>query len=169
MNETKKIELTQGKFAIVNASDYENAMMFKWFYQGRSVKKVSHLQGYAVRNLRLENGKRIIQYLHHYILGISRETKVTFINGNSLDLRRENLLIGASYSEIQMHKKNQINKNIKYKGVDYHKKSKRYRARIKKDSQVITIGHFQNPVDAAKAYDAKAKELFGDLARTNYE
>lgn len=41
-------------------------------------------------------------------------------------------------------------------------------ARVNFNKKEISLGKFSDPAEAAKAYDAKALELFGDLARLNF-
>ena len=52
----------------------------------------------------------------------------------------------------------------KYKGVHLAKGPKRYRARIRCGDQTIHIGTFSTEAQAAKEYDKKAKDLFGEFA-----
>lgn len=60
----------------------------------------------------------------------------------------------------------QKNNTSGYKGVSYNKRDK-YQAKIKFNKQ-IHIGYFEDPIRAAKAYDAKALELFGEFAQLNF-
>lgn len=57
----------------------------------------------------------------------------------------------------------------KYQGVTFHNKNKTWVAQITKDRQNLYIGSFKDEIEAAKAYDAKAVELFGEFAHTNLE
>ena len=65
-------------------------------------------------------------------------------------------------------------KSSQYRGVCWDKQRNKWRATIRKPSFVdpkrlkITIGMFDNEVDAAKSYDTKAKELYGALAKLNF-
>ena len=54
-----------------------------------------------------------------------------------------------------------------HKGVCYHKYHKRWMAYINKDGVRHNLGYFPTEVDAAKAVDAKAKELYGEYAYEN--
>ncbi len=57
-----------------------------------------------------------------------------------------------------------------YKGVMCRKtmSGNSYRARIRCNNKLITIGEFRVEIEAAKAYDAKARELFGEFACCNF-
>ena len=62
------------------------------------------------------------------------------------------------------------NKGVsKYQGVVYHTKNKKWIAQIGYDNKGLYIGSFENEEDAARAYDKKAVELFGEFAYTNLE
>jgi len=60
------------------------------------------------------------------------------------------------------------NKLSKYKGVSFDKKRKIYRALICRNKRQYFLGNFKNEIDAAKAYDRKARELFGSFAYLNF-
>lgn len=55
-----------------------------------------------------------------------------------------------------------------YRGVYWEKRSKKWRANVKKNGQRYYLGRFDDAVEAAHAYDAKVKELDGDRARLNF-
>ena len=54
-----------------------------------------------------------------------------------------------------------------YKGVAFHKRRSRWCADIKFDRKNLYLGHFDTEEDAARAYNTKAIELFGELAHLN--
>lgn len=56
----------------------------------------------------------------------------------------------------------------KYLGVSFNKASCLWDARISINGQQYTLGLFDSEVDAAKARDKKAEELYGDTARLNF-
>ncbi|CAB4124867.1 HNH nuclease [uncultured Caudovirales phage] len=51
-------------------------------------------------------------------------------------------------------------------GVSNH--NGKYWARFSHEGKTHLLGHFEDPVKAAKAYDKKAKEVLGDAARLNF-
>ena len=55
----------------------------------------------------------------------------------------------------------------RYKGVSWHRPSRRWRAQIVCDGVHYSLGLYVREEDAAAAYDAKAKELFGEFANPN--
>ena len=65
---------------------------------------------------------------------------------------------------------NQAKKNgtsSKYKGVSWHQRDKKWRAGIRHNGKSIHIGYFKDEKDAGRAYNAKAKEVFGEFAKLN--
>jgi hypothetical protein len=55
-----------------------------------------------------------------------------------------------------------------YRGVNWITCHKKWKARIGWNGRRIHIGYFDDPEAAARAYDAKAEELFGPFARKNF-
>lgn len=158
----KYIKLTQGKYAIVDDCDYPELSQYKWY---------AHKQRntyYAYRGESL-NGKKVVVAMHRQILGLSyRDGKETdHKNHNGLDNKRSNIRICTRFQNSLNQLANK-NTTSKYKGESWAKKHKKWYAHIKINQKSYHIGNFDNEIDAAKAYDIKAKELFGDFAYTNF-
>lgn len=111
-------------------------------------------------------GKRTIK-LHRLLLGIlDRRIGVDHKDGDGLNNRRSNLRIADAVQNGANRRKN-ITSSSNYKGVE--KSRLRWRARIFHHKKVVNVGHFKTEIEAAKAYDRKARELFGEFARTNFQ
>jgi hypothetical protein len=91
---------------------------------------------------------------------------ITANNHNKLDNQKHNLRL-CTTSQNNM---NQIpTRGIsKYKGIYWHNRNKKWVAQIKSGNNRIHIGCFENEKDAARAYNEKAIELFGEFAYLNY-
>lgn len=151
------IPLTQGKFAIVDDEDYEWLNQYKWY----ALK--SRNTFYAQRR----TGKpRQTVLMHRQILGVPSSLQTDHQNSNGLDNRKRNIR-ACTHNENQ-HNQQIQKRNLKYKGVSWFKPSKKWRARIVHNNQQIYLGLFVNKTKAAKAYDEKARELFGEFAYTNF-
>ena len=59
----------------------------------------------------------------------------------------------------------------KYKGVQRHKKSGRWRAMLWRGElrTNLHLGYFESEVEAAKAYDEAARKYYGEDAWVNFE
>lgn len=55
-----------------------------------------------------------------------------------------------------------------FRGVRFRKKRGKWCAEIRENGKVKHIGSFDDPLNAAKAYDSKAKEIFGENALLNF-
>lgn len=99
--------------------------------------------------------------VHQVLFG----TKCDHKDGNPSNNRRSNLRPCTDMQNawnMGKHKDNQSG----YKGVSKHRK--KYSARICKNGIQEVIGSFKTPEEAARAYDQRAKELFGEWARLNF-
>jgi len=158
---SKQIQLTQGKYAIVDNEDYEYLSQWKWCYH----------QGYAVRTINngRKAGKQITQSIrmHRVITNAPCEMLVDHVNCDKLDNRKQNLRVcdhkGNSRNRISP---NQM-KPDRYKGAYFVKKTKKWVAKIKLDGKKIHLGYFFTEIEAANAYNKAAKELFGQFANLN--
>jgi len=159
----RKIPLTQGKFAIVDTEDYKELSKYKWyairskrgFYAGRSVG--TNRNGIGQKTVRM----------HHVILKPPEGKFIDHINHNGLDNRKNNLRICTMQQNSWNMRKQRGNCTSQYKGVTRRKDIGRWQARIVYNAKKISIGFFDDEKAAALAYDAKAKELFGEFAAPN--
>lgn len=153
----KQIELSNGGFCLVD-DKFEYLKEKKWYkscggYSGRMVS---------------ENGKRFMFLMHRFIMQAKKGTEVDHINGNKLDNRLCNLrFVTRAENNMNRHEK-KTGTTSKYKGVCWRHIPKRWKAYIKINKKQIHIGYFGTELEAAKAYDKKAVELFGEFACLNF-
>lgn len=145
------IPLTQGQNAIVDAADFEWLSQWNWF--AALVKSTGSF--YAKR------GKNI--FLHQVLLGIKG---VDHKNNNTLDNRRENLR-PCSQAQNSANAKKSRRGNI-YKGASFHKRQRMWNSHIRIGRKLHHLGSFKTAEEAARAYDAAAKEKFGEFAHLNF-
>lgn len=108
-------------------------------------------------------------YLHKLIaekfLKRTRSKKKNLVgakNGNKLDCRIENL---AFRSRSVASRQRKTSSKVGYTGV--YKENNRYRAVISIKRKSVHIGMFDTPEEAAKAYNKKSKELYGEDGKIN--
>lgn len=93
---------------------------------------------------------------------------VDHIDMNKLNNTRSNLRVCDKFSkEWNLTKPITINPTSKYKGVYFHKASKKFMSRIKYKNSCIYLGIFINEIDAAKAYNEAAIKYHGEYATLN--
>jgi hypothetical protein len=117
----------------------------------------------------IDNGyveSSIVGRLHRYILKPKLGEIIDHINNNRLDNRRNNLRI-ASCSLNSHNRKKSENASSKYFGVWFNKQLKKFGTSITYNFNKHNLGYFDNEIDAAKAYNIKAKELYGNNANLN--
>ncbi len=88
------------------------------------------------------------------------------INGDRSDNRMANLR-QVSASESRQNVRHERGAASRFKGVHADGRG-RWRSSIMKDGSKTHIGMFSCEVEAAKAYDAKAREIFGEFAFLNF-
>jgi hypothetical protein len=161
-DEIRYIALTKGKFAIVDAADFEWAKKFKWFTSG------PEKYPYAIRAIYPGGGRKIALYLHRAIMKPSDGLVVDHRNGNTLDNRRANLRLATKRQNTCNMRVNKEGCSSRFRGVSWNKCAKKWQARISFEMKRIYLGLYGTEVEAAKAYDEAAKIYNGEFARLNF-
>jgi hypothetical protein len=155
------IQLSQGKTAIVDDSDLKLLSRFTWY-----ARKCSG-RFYAVTAENVGGGKTQSTYMHRLLTQAPSSVVVDHRNGNTLDNRRGNFRL---CSQAQNVCNRRANKGKRFKGVTLlsGKNAGRFLARIQYQRKSYSLGIFDTAEDAARSYDAKARELFGEFANFNF-
>lgn len=72
----------------------------------------------------------------------------------------------SEITEYALKSRRKDGNTSKYRGV--HKHGNKFNAKITKNKNILRLGAYDTEEDAAKAYDKKAIELFGDKAILNF-
>ncbi len=156
----KRILLTQGKYALVDDDDFERVNRWKWC---ASKTNQGHI---AMRKHCFEKNKWVTLKMHRFIMNPPRNLQIDHKNHEKLDNRKCNLRI-CTATQNAANQKPRAGYSSKYKGVRWREDEKVWVSEIKINRKRIYIGRFKKQLLAAIAYDAKAKELFGEFAYTN--
>ncbi|MBN1804423.1 MAG: HNH endonuclease, partial [Sedimentisphaerales bacterium] len=157
------IYLGEGYWAKVDQDDYYRLRKYKWVVSLRSGKF------YAVRIKldRTDGGKySSVISMHREIMNAGKGQLVDHRNLDSLDNRRGNLRI-ATQSENMQNRQKRKNATSQFIGVCFDKRANDWVGVVTREGKSYWLGHFDSEIEAAKAYDEKAKELFGEFARLN--
>lgn len=154
----KAMPLNKGVFTIVDESDYEWLSRWKWYLAEK---------GYAKRSAAKSEGiGHSAFFMHRIILNTPKGLMSDHINRNKLDNRRCNLRI-VTHQQNGWNSGTKCNHTSKYKGVNFHKKSGKWQARIKLNRQETYIGIYETPEAAAMAYNDFARKYHGEWAFIN--
>lgn len=157
----KEIQLTQGKVAIVDDSDFEYLNQYKWH-----ALKIGNTF-YAARTITVIKNKHKLLLMHRFITNnIDTKMHTDHINGEGLDNRKINLRICTATQNL-MNRGVQINNKTGYKGVSYDKKLNKYRAQIRINKVTKNLGYYIDPIDAARVYNTAAIKYYGEFAQLN--
>ncbi len=151
--EVKYIPLGHEQFAVVDAADFDWLNRYTWHLKG------SNGAYYAYRNAR---GKRI--FMHREIMQTPPGEVVDHKNHKPLYNRRDNL---RNCNRVQ-NRCNQRSPGNQSGFVGVYPYGKRWLARINSGGKTLYREVFDDKVEAAKARDRKAYELFGAFAYLNF-
>lgn len=161
------IPLSQGKFAVVDAADYAGVVRYSWYAAPSPLRGTPPSQGesyiwYAVR----KEGGRTVR-MHRVIMAAPRGMVVDHINHDGLDNRRSNLRV-CTHRENIRNQRGQRGRSSRYKGVSRDRRLGKWRSQIWHEGRHTYLGLFESEIEAARAYDEKARELFGAYAYLNF-
>lgn len=178
--EFRIIELTQGLRAIVDPQDYDRLAAFSWYASKSRRTWYAQCSG----RLDIDLGKRRHISMHREVMSLPAVSKVEPSNGqilgafddrfvdhqnhNGLDNRRSNLRIATLAENSFNRRKTSASSTSRFKGVSWDKREAKWRVQGRLNGRQATIGYFDIEEDAAKAYDAWAKQAFGQFAALNF-
>ena len=156
----RKIPLTRGYYAIVDARNYIWLMKFPWHLHWSGPDHRFYAVAYIAKL------KRTVR-MHRMILGLLRSPKQgDHRNGNGLDNRESNLRTATPKQSAANTKKRSDN-TTGFIGV-CKLASGRFFAQIQNDGRNRYLGTFDTSKEAALAYDCEARRLRGDFAVLNF-
>ena len=157
----KEIPLTQGKVMLVSDHRYDEMNTHSWY--------AWQTDGYwyAARFSKQKDGPRHIIFAHRVVVGAKSGEQVDHIDGNGLNNQDENLRI-CSISQNEANSNKREGATSKYKGVTWNSSTGKWKAQIQQQRHLVYLGVFEEEEAAAKAYDAAARIIFGDYAKTNF-
>lgn len=138
---------------LVDDADYEYLKNFKIWISANGYP-VTKFEGKEVRLSRL------------LLSPIPEGKEVDHIDRDILNTQRSNLRV-ATRSQNNANNSKRTGTTSIYKGVYFNKFASKWHAQITKDNRPIHLGYFNTEIEAARARDKVALELFGEFANLN--
>ena len=157
----KEIKLTQGKVAIVDDEMYDYLNQWKWF-----ANKQKNDKFYVGRRILVSNKKQSTIWMHRFIMNPKKGMVIDHLDGNPLNNQKNNLRI-CTQSENLRNRNCNINNTSGFKGVYWHKITKKWMSYITINKKSLYLGIYTNPIKAAFAYNEAAIKYHGKFANIN--
>lgn len=154
------VSLTKGKVALIDVADAERVQQHTWSAAWTGQR------WYARRGGGGRSNHRSI-YLHRFLLNAPDDIHVDHENNDGLDCRQSNIRL-ATISQNGGNCGPRKGSRSGFRGVGWSTKEGKWIAQIQCQGRHQRIGCFTDPEEAARAYDAKAIELFGEFAHPNF-
>lgn len=151
----KKRDGTVVAHAIVDDDIFDYLSQWTWRYQNAG-------HGYAGRG----EGRRMV-LMHRVIMNAPEGVEVDHRDNDGLNCQRHNLRL-ATHAQNMCNRLKNRRGTSQYKGVFWTPGIQKWRVMVYSNYKQIRLGCFADELEAARAYDAKAKELHGDFARLNF-
>ena len=110
--------------------------------------------------------KRIFE--HHLLLPKKPGFEIDHKDGNPSNNNPSNLRYSTHSQNMQNQRKQNRITSSKYKGVSWSKQHSKWKSYIKHNGKLIYLGYSKTEFEAAKKYDRKARELFGEFSKCNF-
>jgi len=159
----KVIKLTQNKWVMVDAEDYDELSKYKWALI-RGTTGVMYAQRHPWDK---KTKKQNIERMHRTIMKAKKGQEIDHVNGNGLDNRKSNLRFCTQSQNCS--NSGSRGGTSRFKGVSFNKRDKNWKAYIMANSKNKNLGYFKLEEDAARAYDEAAKKHHGEFAWCNFK
>jgi hypothetical protein len=157
------IYIARLRFAVIDHADYDILKWFKW----RLCRSGRILYAFCT----IPQGPLLppkVIWMHHLVLPPPPGHCIDHKNHIGLDNRLQNLRVATPSENNHNARKTKSKTSSKYKGVDFVKPTKKWRARIAVNNKRLFLGSFDSELDAAITYDVAAKQYFGEFACLNF-
>jgi len=168
--EIKKVKFTLTQAQVKRLFEYRNGELY-WkvdvSYRARKGDKAGYVwsyDGYTYKSVSYKSRCYTISRLIFLMFYGYMPEYVTYIDGNSLNTRIENLR-AATHSQIMTNRGIRKNNTSGFKGVKYSKNDHKWIAAISKNKKYYHLGSFDTPQEAYKAYCKAAEKLHGEFAQ----
>lgn len=153
----KEIQLTQGKFALVDDEDYEWLNQWKW-------NACSYGKTFYVSRIDKSTGVNKKVYMHRLILGLTEKVILSdHKDRNGLNNQRDNLR-ASSRAENAMNMGIRSGGTSGVKGVCFDKSKGKYMAHITVNYKFKFLGYFTDIESATEARRIAKEMFFGEFA-----
>jgi hypothetical protein len=151
-------------YALVDDDDAWTVMAHRW----RARQAERNLSPYVIMTGSKKNGGGTL--LHNFLMGNPPSGHYwDHIDRDGLNNQRSNLRL-ATESQNQANRGRQKNNTSGYKGVSWHKRVRRYYARVGRGQEEkgnYQLGIYSDPVQAARVYNVAASLIYGPFAVIN--
>ena len=106
--------------------------------------------------------------MHREVIHIPAGMVCDHINRNGLDNRKANLRAATVSQNLCNRPKRTTRTRSKYKGLEWDRIQRKWKARIQLNGRKIYLGSFASEIAAARAYDAAAKKYHRNFASLNF-
>lgn len=148
-----------GRQVKLSPVDVERVMARHWMVSSATGRPDDLINQIGGRN------HRVTTYLHRVILDAAPGTLVDHRNRDTFDCRRANLRFATpAQNSTNAFRGNRAG----FKGVTLRCDGKKWVARIQFAGKGRHLGSFATPEEAARAYDRRARTLYGEYAALNF-
>lgn len=150
------------KEVIIDVEDWDRIKKYRWYINYNKC-----IDNFYVKAVKYIGNKRFYYQLHRLILNvIDPKIHVDHKFHNTLDNRKSVLRKCTSIKNLQ-NKRIHFDNTSGFKGVCWHKSSKKWQAKLTYNSKYIYLGIFENKIQAAKIYNEAAIKYYGEFACLN--
>lgn len=165
-NTTRKIPLSKGLLAVVDADDFEWLSRWRWHaVSGRGRPGLWYAARWAKKS---EGGPRRYVWMHRVVAGIALGEFTDHIDGDGLNNTRANLRRATMSQNGRGARGWAPRKTSMYRGVSWSRTRNKWCAYATIDGKSVNLGRFESEELAAMAYDRAVNENYGEFATLNF-